>query len=347
MPWKKVSSRNIVGFIRVRPALRNEWIVAHASYDGASVVPALAPSAEATCGIAGLLELARLYKNPTFAPKRSIMFIATGAHFQGLAGMRAFMERHFDSYQTLGPVDSVLDFFNRQWPRSGAGAGTAWLVPLVFAALMLMIVGWVWRNHLVGRDRTALVMAIPIILLILTVCCAAGVYRQFMRGFDYKVANPPRFMIWAGLDLSSHTQGVGLFYKGYFYDMREDVQPMFAGLGSRATEDSERVAATLGFFDKSASRFADGINGMSGEQWRNFVSGKIALDSEVVSLAGGQGVSFLSINDDRQFVDTPLDTLDRINFDNIRKQLTMVACIMDHWFRDTSRSTARSRLERR
>ena len=105
MPWKKVPSRNIIATIRgTDPALRDQWVVLQASYDGTSVVPSLAPSAEATCGIASLMELARLYKTRAFAPKRSVMFLATGAHFQALAGIRAFVERHIDSYAQPGPL---------------------------------------------------------------------------------------------------------------------------------------------------------------------------------------------------------------------------------------------------
>ncbi len=118
MPWERLPSRNIVGYIRGSdPALANEWIVLHASYDGTSVVPALAPSAEATCGIAALMELARLAKNPAFAPKRSVLFIATAAHFQALAGMRAFIERHIDSYAEPGPIEDFQAFLHRHLAR--------------------------------------------------------------------------------------------------------------------------------------------------------------------------------------------------------------------------------------
>ncbi|MEO2006183.1 MAG: M28 family peptidase, partial [Candidatus Poribacteria bacterium] len=61
-------------------------------YDSMSVVPSLAPGAQTTAGIASMLELARLLRQPEFRPSRSVLFLATGSHFQGLGGMRAFME---------------------------------------------------------------------------------------------------------------------------------------------------------------------------------------------------------------------------------------------------------------
>ncbi len=144
--------------------------------------------------------------------------------------------------------------------------------------------------------------------------------------------------MWAGLDLSSQTQGVGIFYKSYFYDYREDLVSRFSDLASRARDNSERIAQTFGFYETRAYRFADGVNPVGGKNWRNYVPGKIALDSEVVTLAGGKGVSFVSTDDGRPYVDTPLDTFDRVNFKNLRDQLVMIACITDNWFRDSSSS---------
>ena len=142
--------------------------------------------------------------------------------------------------------------------------------------------------------------------------------------------------MWSGLDLSSQTKGVGLFYKGYFYDYREDIQGKFSDIASRARENSERVASTLGFFDQRTSRFADGVNPIQGKNWRNFVPGKFALDSEVVTLAGGKGISFVSTDDGRPLVDTPFDTADKVNYDNLHDQLVMIGCLADHWFRDSN-----------
>ena len=334
MPWEKVGARNIVGVIPgTDPKLKNEWIVLHASYDGISITPALAPGAESTCGIAGLLELARIYKQPQFAPKRSVMFLATSAHFQGLAGMRAYLENHIDSYRQPGLTDRFHAFLNRSWPAGGNNKPVSW-VPVVFAVILFLIVRSIWLRLAAVRERHAWVVAIPVILAIASLSYVYTLNKTFTKGFDYDIPNPPHFYVWAGLDLSSQTDGIGVFYKGYFYDYREDIQGKFSDLSSRARENSERIAYTLGFFDQAATRFSDGVNPVA-KNWRNFVPGKFALDSEVVTLAGGKGVSFVSTDDGRQVVDTPFDTPNRINFTNIQKQLTMISCIADHWFRDS------------
>lgn len=335
MPWEKVRARNIVGIVRgTDPKLRNEWVVLHAYYDGTSIVPALAPSAESATGMAALLELARLYKDPKFAPRRSIMFVATSAHFQGLAGMREFIEKHIDSYRLPGTIDKVRGYLNTNWPV-GNSTTFPW-PPFAAGVLMLLVVWWIWGKLRPLHAKAAVVVVVPIILAIFAVWYTWALVKSFREGFDYTVPDPPRFYVWAGLDLSSQTQGVGIFYKGYFYDYREDLQGKFSDLASRARENSERIAQTLGFYDQGTARFADGVNPISGKNWRNFVPGKFALDSEVVTLAGGKGVSFVSVEDGRQFVDTPFDTPDRVNYGNLGKQMVMLGCIIDHWFRDTN-----------
>jgi hypothetical protein len=332
MPWEKVEAKNIVGEIEgTDPVLKKQWIVLHASYDGTSVVPSLAPSAESTCGIAGLCELARLYKDPRFAPKRSVMFIATSGHFQGLAGMRAFMEKHIDSYVAPGGFGVWLA---NTWP---AGK-TTWTTPVVSILLFLILI-WitsaVWAKLKPRQQHKPWIVAVPIILLVVSVAASGGLFGRLSKGFA-PVTQPRDFYLWSGLDLSSQTQGVGIFYKGYFYDYREDIQGKFSDIAGRSRENSERIADALGFFPDRASRFADGVNPINGKNWRNFVPGKFALDSEVVTLAGGKGVSFVSIDDGRQMTDTPFDTRDKINIPNLGKQVTLLGCIIDQWFHDSN-----------
>jgi hypothetical protein len=335
MPWEKVRARNITGVIRgTDPKLRDQWIVLHAYYDGTSVVPALAPGAESSCGIAGLFELARLYRRPEFAPKRSVMFVATSGHFQGLAGMREFVEKHIDSYRLPGTIDAIHGILNAWWP-----AGKPKLPPfppVLLGIILLLIVWWFWSKLRVLRSRVPAVLAIPIVLAAIVFWYSYGLAASFAKGFDYVLPDPPEFYVWAGLDLSSQTQGVGIFYKGYFYDFREDIQGKFSDLASRTRENSERVASILGFFKTRTAHFADGVNPITGKNWRNFVPGKFALDSEVITLSGGKGVSFVSIDDGRQLVDTPFDKPQNVNFGNLAQQLTMLGCLIDHWFRDTN-----------
>lgn len=93
MKWERRVGQNIRGFLEGGdPVLRDELVVLTAYYDAMSVVPAIAPGADPTCGIAVMMELVRLFGEPQYRPGRSVLFVAVDAHFQGLAGMRAFME---------------------------------------------------------------------------------------------------------------------------------------------------------------------------------------------------------------------------------------------------------------
>jgi len=93
MNWQKRIGQNIRGFLEGSdPQLKDELVIIEAYYDSMSVVPAISPGADPTGGVATLLELARLFKKEEFRPARSMLFLANSGHFQGLAGMRAFME---------------------------------------------------------------------------------------------------------------------------------------------------------------------------------------------------------------------------------------------------------------
>ncbi len=93
MTWERRTGQNIRGYLEGGdPQLKDEMVVLNAYYDSMSVVPAIAPGADPTSGIASMLELARIFSEKKFRPGRSVLFVATDAHFQGLAGMRAFMD---------------------------------------------------------------------------------------------------------------------------------------------------------------------------------------------------------------------------------------------------------------
>jgi ABC-type antimicrobial peptide transport system permease subunit/LysM repeat protein len=92
MTWERRLGQNITGLLPgVDPNLKDELVVIQGYFDSMSVVPANAPGADPTCGIAALMEVARVLTMEENRPGRSVMFLATSGHFQGLAGMRAFM----------------------------------------------------------------------------------------------------------------------------------------------------------------------------------------------------------------------------------------------------------------
>lgn len=129
-PWVVEEAVNLFVAIRGTDArLRNEWVAFAAYSDTVSVVPGLPHGADQTAGLAALLELARHFKaNP---PKRSVLLLVTSGHFQGMAGMREFMEARFrDGWAITGGRAPVCFFtldISGGWGALAAHAQGWWL----------------------------------------------------------------------------------------------------------------------------------------------------------------------------------------------------------------------------
>jgi hypothetical protein len=98
MDWEDLPAWNVLAKVPGSdPELSGETIAVEAYYDGISVVPSLAPSAETACSIAALLELAaHLRAHP---PGRTVLLVATSAHFQARQGVVDFLENHARRHQ--------------------------------------------------------------------------------------------------------------------------------------------------------------------------------------------------------------------------------------------------------
>ncbi len=95
--WERVTGRNIVGEVKGSDAKRaqnpGDTLIIDGYYDSMSVVPEIAPGAEAAGNMAALLEIARHYSRK--AQPYSLTFVANGAHHLALAGTRNFLAKHF------------------------------------------------------------------------------------------------------------------------------------------------------------------------------------------------------------------------------------------------------------
>ncbi len=85
---------------------------------------------------------------------------------------------------------------------------------------------------------------------------------------------------------------------------------------------------------KAKSFLENGITPVGGVIWQSYVPGLLALDSEVLVKMALPGISFVSVNDSRPFVDTPLDTPSRIHLGNLTKQAQRLACMLAHALND-------------
>jgi hypothetical protein len=315
MPWRMETVRNFTGILPgTDPKLRNQIIVVESFYDSTSIVPALAPGAESACSMASLLELMRAFK--AHPPKRTMWFVATSAHFQALQGIREYLNQHMDSWMPPGIVQSALAQPNALKVRLWLGA---------FLVLFLVLSVLAWRNRPQSGPKATPMLIINGISLLVMIGLNAGYY---LAPHAPTLPNPPRIYLWAGLDMSSQSPSFGIFYKGWFYDYREDIQGRFSDIARVCRENADKVGQTMGF--DSTQFFNDGVNPVNGKNWRNYIPGQPAFDSEVVTMAGGNGVTFATTNDSRALVDTPFDTPDHVNIANLATQQRLLECLMWH-----------------
>ena len=69
----------------------------------------------------------------------------------------------------------------------------------------------------------------------------------------------------------------------------------------------------------------NGISPEGGMSWETFVPGEISVNSELVLDTGTPALAFVTVNDARFLVDTPLDRIERVNYENLAKQIRVLA----------------------
>lgn len=319
MEWVQATGRNIIGFLPGRdPEQAKECIVLEAYYDSISVVPALAPGAEASCGVAALLELARVWK--ARPPRRTLAFVAADAHFQALGGARFLanvMRREFTREREAKARALML----RQEERLLAALREALRNP---------------RRPLEGealqRYRRQMEQHIA---------WAEADLALMRRFFQYDLP------LWISLDLSSRNDQVGVFSIGWFH-RHEHLIRFFSPVGKRLTALVEKLAKR--FPDLSPEDFVDAINPTQDRNWQTYVPAEFALDSEMMVEGGRPAIAFVTPLDGRPLVDTPLDTLSRWteeNWRNLEKQVRLLSLLLPAFLDDPEfRTETLKRLKR-
>lgn len=89
------------------PKLQNETIALFAYRDSMSIVPALAPGAEGISGIAGLLEMAKVFEQREH--KRPIRLILSTAHGLALQGAREYVQKRLETRKGTPFLTVTLD----------------------------------------------------------------------------------------------------------------------------------------------------------------------------------------------------------------------------------------------
>jgi len=396
---KPATGHNIWGAIRgTDPQLRDQQVVLHAYFDSMSVVPTLSPGAENAASLAALFQMMRVFKE--HPPRRTVLFLAEGGHFEALAGTKWFIRNRIRGARQDKRVRRMYELTTNAGRAIDDAGGRVWeqeqkrtvekeeekgpdeiaterlrALARVDKALgdTLKAVRKLERTirvaHKESRDpnkgvqperqlsgeeidqrqdliaqfeerapaiRSAVERARALLRTARrtpekaplgekkhALADAKAAVDQVTDALDFSKDN---IYLWYSLDLSTHNDVVGLFYKGFFYDYTEAIQWKFSDIGKKAREYSDLIAASMGV--KRDERFVDGINAIQGKNWRVYMAGKLALSSEVATLAGIPGLAFATIDDSRPQVDTPLDLPRYVDFESLTRQSQFVACLL-------------------
>ncbi len=366
--WEDKVNRNIIGILPGSdPSLRNEAIILEAYYDSISVVPAVSPGAENAVSIATLLEFAEMFaENP---PERSVIFLACSGHFEALSGAREFIalwgkeprktrlrrERYQELERELARLERALEdtreeIEKMEQRRAQFEAIEGTLSPKQRerqAQLAERInVGQLELSGDVANERVARLQD------------DIERKREYMRIWE-AIDQFDKIHLFIGLDLSTATPTLGAFQVGWYYAQAHLLR-FYSPLGKQLTEEGLDVGEDLGWIEPLriaptlseeeqqelkeahaeafAQYFVDGINPIKGREWHTFFPGKIAFDHEMIIRGGRAGITFTTVNDARNLVDTPLDTPERVNLDNLVTQNQMLANLLYRFLADRTLS---------
>ena len=133
------------------------------------------------------------------------------------------------------------------------------------------------------------------------------------------------FDLMLALDLSSHQDRTVTFGNGTFYAPRWETDNYVKFM---LTPYSRRLSLAVQEIFDDPLRHVEGVSPPK-RTWKNFMPVPLAFASESVAFVGQKALAVATANDARQFWDTPLDTPDRVDFDNLAKQIrTLTAMVM-------------------
>ena len=121
----------------------------------------------------------------------------------------------------------------------------------------------------------------------------------------------------------------------------------FAPFGKNFMGYARKISRELDYQRRDV--LVNGISPEGGMSWQTFVPGEISVNSELVLATGTPALAFVTVNDARFLVDTPLDRAEHVNYANLAKQIRVLAGMFEMAFADpelsrTSRCALRDTL---
>lgn len=233
---------------------------------------------------------------------------------QNLIADLAGSERSFDDQQIL--VFSFVDSMSTV-PSNAPGAQTACSAAAVLELARLISVG----EH---RRPVRFVVSTGHSLSLL------GAKSYVDRRFE-RPESPP--LLVTTLDLSSGSRGLGEFGRGYLYNFRDEPLQRVQPIARTLRHHAENIVSLVGA-PNARMVLADAVNGSDNRTWKNNIAAHFALDCEPFASAGYAAITFATIDDARPYVDTPEDSLSRVNLPNVRAQVQTLRVLYQHLLND-------------
>ncbi len=141
--------------------------------------------------------------------------------------------------------------------------------------------------------------------------------------FAEKLEEPINMKLFIGLDLSSARNQVGVNYAGILFAGNSfEKQRFFTPFGKTFMRHAAALSRFGGFASDMLMNVITPSQGILSTNF--FPAGDIAVDAELVFWTGFPALTFATIFDGREYVDTPLDIVDRVNIRNVYMQATFL-----------------------
>jgi hypothetical protein len=306
--WEQHETWNIWGIIPgTDPTLKDDLWAIQTYYDGISVAPKLTPAAESASGVAGLIELAHYFRQ--HPPARSVLLLVTGAHFLGQAGLKHFFNQHSRKkleFLKKIPKRFVADSLNvaqllAESKRRGITPDSLGVRLAVDPASGAQVFAGLDKERLFARLKQMRLLNKP---------DTFGIYLE---------SDTLAIDLFLSLELSSQSDQLGVWHNTW----RSAFRRFFVPLGRSFTRHGKEAAGALGRDPEQA--FVNGVSPIKGLSWDSYVSEDVVVpDGIIAQSTGHMALSLMTVNDSRLVLDTPLDTPDRLTYENLQRQCALL-----------------------
>jgi len=225
-------------------------------------------------------------------------------------------------------VDTLSRRLMRLRLEAGGQADSAVIEPLVRERTLLRRMSWATSlANVAAAERNALEELIPASIddHRKIVADAQKELRILRSARQFRaLAKSREIAAVVSLHLSSNGDGFGAFNYGFLHDLRDRVNrtPEYSLLDDVLRRSAEERL-------QEPVLFRDTLRPSRLRTWQSHFRDRPAFGGEVSALAGYIGVTFATVNDDRQWWGTPYDTIDEVDFGYAARQSAQLVALID------------------